>query len=351
MRKGCTERGASGFALVVVVFLLFAIGVASATGYTVVSLEADMSVQGEEATEARTIARAGLERYFGEHIGIPTDTTVYAIGNGTVYVSARRVAPADAADGVWSYVVTATAEVSNLSSAEAPARATVRQSARLHEEPIARTGALLASYANLDFDGNVDVSGLDAGGGTCPGSSENIHGVAHRGSLVTSGPANVVGAPTPGVDLGSHSAVFDTAGIRWDVLTDPTFPVDHVNSIPGWGFAAEDYPVIRWEGNLNAGPWHSGQGVLIVTGELAVNFLFIWEGVILAGELDSSSSGFDWLQVRGMVVGGLNGGGPNLTYDNSIRGPDVRYDRCAALAGSNALAYWEPLQNTLEEIR
>lgn len=120
------QTSRAGFALAVVVFLLFAVGMASATGYAVVSLEADMSMQGEEATEAATIARAGLERYFGEHLGIPDDTTTYAIGNGTVYISARMVAPVDTADGINMYLVTARSEVANLSSAKAPATATMQ---------------------------------------------------------------------------------------------------------------------------------------------------------------------------------------------------------------------------------
>jgi len=346
----------SGFALAVVVFLLFAIGMASATGYTVVALEADMSVQGEEVAEATTIARAGLERYFGEHIGVPRDTTAYAIGNGTVYISAKRTATVDEADGIYMYLVTARAEVANLSNGNAPAVATAQQFAMLHEEPIARTAALVGSYATVDLRGTVNVSGGDASGGWCTGSTENTYGVAHRGALTTgcqSGNcASATGSPGAGVNLGTHAAVYDTAGIRWDILTDPTFPVDYVNTFPGWGFGYEDFPVIRWEGNLNANSTHSGRGVLIVTGEFAIDFCcFQWEGIILAGDIDSSGASIDYMWLRGMLVGGLDGGGGTLLFRNAWLGPQIQYDQCSALYASNALAWWEPLDDTFEEVQ
>lgn len=353
IRRRPDSSGRAGFALAVVVFLLFAVVVASATGYAVVSLESDMSVQGGEATEAMQIAEAGIQRFFGEHLGLPVDTTVYAIGDGTAHITARRVAPVDSADGRWLWSVRSEGRVLKLRSATAPATAVVQQQAVLHEEPIARTGALIASYTSVDLEGSVVVRGDDVSGGGCPVSGENTFGIAGRGAVTTACKSGFIcpqldGTPAQAVALGSHAAVIDTAGVRWDILTDPAFPVDHVNSIPGW---VSDWPVIRWEGDLTAGSSHSGRGVLIVTGEFALGgCCFTWDGIVLAGEIDSSASAVDAMFLWGMLVGGLNGGGGALLWDN-LFGPRIYFDACSALSASNALAYFEPLADTFEEVR
>jgi len=347
----------AGFALAVVVFLLFAIGVASATGYAVVSLEADMSVQGEEATEATTIARAGLQRYFGEHLGIPNDTTTYAIGNGTVYITARMVAPLDTVDGINLYVVTSRSEVANLSSAQAPATATVQQVARLHEEPIARVGALTGSYSSISLRGSMTLDGRDNSYGQCPDSGgEDLYGIGHRGSVTLSsffgGSPAVNGSPSDYFGFTDHAEVYDTAGLRWDILQDPSFPVEYHNVIPDYGTLPPDaFPVVRVSGNLRPTSAHSGRGVLIVPGTLDLQtFGFFWEGIILAGNISSSSGFFGFSTIRGMLIGGLDGTSSSLDLQFFL-GPTIEYDVCNALAASNALAYWEPLDNTLEEIQ
>ena len=54
------QRG--GFVMAVVVFFLFAIGIAGAAGYQLVQLEAVLSTQGKDSEEALSVAAAGLER-------------------------------------------------------------------------------------------------------------------------------------------------------------------------------------------------------------------------------------------------------------------------------------------------
>ena len=347
----------TGFALAVVVFLLFAIGMASATGYTVVALESDMSVQGEEATEASTIARAGLQRYFGEHLGIPDDTTSYAIGNGTVYVSARMVAPVDTADGINMYLVTARAEVANLSGSQAPASATVQQFAKLHEEPIARVGAFTASYSSVQLRGITIMDGRDYSYGQCADSGgEDLYAVGHRGSVSLSSyfgnSPTIVGIPSNYYAFSDHAEVYDTAGVRWDILQDSDFPVDYHNVFPNFGaLPSDEYPVVRVSGNLSPTSTHSGRGVLIVTGTLTFgNCCFSWDGIVMAGNIGNQSGFWGYGYIRGMLIGGLDGTRNSVNL-NVLLGPRVYYDVCSALSASNALAYWEPLEDTFEEIQ
>ncbi|MDT8368861.1 MAG: hypothetical protein RQ745_06610 [Longimicrobiales bacterium] len=360
MERSATQARA-GFALAVVVFLLFAVAMASATGYTVVSIESAMAIQGEESAEAAQIARAGLERYFGEHLGIPDDTTTYAIGGGTVYITARRMAPVDTADGVWAYRVRARAEVSNLSSAVRPATATVQQIAWLHEEPVARTAAFTGSYSSISLQGWTTIEGDDNSFGQCADSGgEDIHGVGHRGSLVTaphpdnpSGPTpDIEGGPDDEFDFGTHAAVVDSAAVRWDVLQDPSFPVDYHNTVPDFSsLPTDEFPIVRVSGNLTATSSWSGRGVLIIPGSLILGSCCLnWEGLILAGNIRSTSGFWGYFFLRGMIIAGLDGTQDVLSINTSV-GPQVYYDVCSALAASNALAWWEPLPDTFEEIQ
>jgi len=345
----------TGFALAVVVFLLFAIAMASATGYAVVSLEADMAVQDEERAEASRIARAGLERYFGEHLGLPDDTVTYAIGAGNAVITARRMAPVDAADGIYMYLVESEGQVTKLTGATSPASVTVRQYARLHSEPIARTGALISSFSSLSIQGQTRIEGEDySTGSACTIDGEDTNAVVRRGSISTSCKFGsycpyLNGSPGTSAVLSDHDEVYDTAGIRWDVLTDPTFPVDYDDEIPNqWTLPAGEYPVIRWNGNLAVSSSHSGRGVLIVTGELSISgWGFSWDGIVLAGDMANNSSTIAYIIIEGMLIVGLDGGG-SLSLNNYI-GPYIYYDACHALAASNALAYWDPLEGTFWE--
>ncbi|MCK5651961.1 MAG: hypothetical protein KAJ42_11310, partial [Gemmatimonadetes bacterium] len=71
-----------GFALGLVVLLLFAIGVAGAVGFQVVQVESHLSNQAREMNLALSVAEAGLQRFLGEHRGHPPDTTIYGINGG-----------------------------------------------------------------------------------------------------------------------------------------------------------------------------------------------------------------------------------------------------------------------------
>ena len=60
----------AGFALALVVLLLFAIAVAGATGYQIVHGAWRMAVQSTEGQTALGLARAGLQRFTAEQVGV-----------------------------------------------------------------------------------------------------------------------------------------------------------------------------------------------------------------------------------------------------------------------------------------
>ena len=74
---------ATGFALAMVVFLLFAVSIAGLTGYQVVSVEATLASGNGDSEVALVAANAGLHRYVGDRIGEPAPDS-FLIGGGGV---------------------------------------------------------------------------------------------------------------------------------------------------------------------------------------------------------------------------------------------------------------------------
>ncbi len=70
---GPSDDPRAGFVLSLVVFLLFAIGIAGAASYQVVLNEAVLAVHAKETQSALSIARAGLQWYVGNQIGVHDD--------------------------------------------------------------------------------------------------------------------------------------------------------------------------------------------------------------------------------------------------------------------------------------
>jgi hypothetical protein len=344
-----------GFALVMVVFLLFAAAVAGATGYQVVGSEFALARQNRDGQEALAVARAGLNRYLGEAVGSMGDTVLYAIGNGVATVTAKRVLREDSLN--YLYYIESTGEVDDIRTPLLPAQRTVGTYAWHRMSPIPLKAAVWVSGGNTAISNTsvwlgwtTTVSGFDtatiadcAGGGTA-----GVRGVVKgSGSLSVSGGASLTGPAPTSVSYGSYSAMYDTVGIRWDILSSASFPVDFDGSPPNWGsIPADSFPIVRYRGNLDANWSWSGHGVLIVTGRLTFASFnsFSWDGIVLAGSLGSFGS-LDYPTVRGMLIGGLNAANPNVT----LRG-DFRYHSCNVYKANRSLSYLEVVDNTLFEV-
>ncbi len=134
--------------------------------------------------------------------------------------------------------------------------------------------------------------------------------------------------------------MYDSIGLRWDVLSDPTFPVDCEGTPPTWASLPTDsFPVSRVNGYVNPGSSWNGRGVLIVNGELDAGSSFTWNGIILAGSVDDINEG----TIRGMLVAGLDGANPYATVQ--WRGT-LRYHYCNVTGANESLSYLELLADT-----
>jgi hypothetical protein len=352
MMPATARRDRGGFALVMVVFLLFAVAVAGVTGYQVVSSEFALARQNRDGQEALAVARAGLQRYLGETVGSMGDTVRYAIGNGIATVTAKRVLRQDSLN--YLYYIRSTAAVADVRTPLLPATRTVGTYAWHKMSPIRLKGTLWVSGGNTNLSNNWSttsiVTGFDqatvadcSGGGTA-----GVRGVV-KGSGPVSGPVGPSGPAPTTVTYSGFQAMYDTVGVRWDILSSASFPVDFDGSPPlNWGaLPADSFPIVRYRGNLNLTSSWSGRGVLIVTGTLSCSGFFStfsWNGIVLAGALGNIGN-YCYPTVNGMLIGGLSAANGNVT----VRG-DYRYHSCNAYKANRALSYLQVVDNVMFEV-
>jgi hypothetical protein len=335
-----------GFALALVLILLFAIGVLGTVGFQVAQVESQLSNQAREMHLAATVAEAGLKRFLGEHRGHPPDTTIYGINGGQAVVVARKLS--EVLDEEDLYLVSSTGTYADPLYSDAPATRTVHQYAKLKILPIGRLAVLTdASTARLRIENHGEVDGDDAASpGSCTGSGlTELGGVVTAGEIQELSGSDLQGNPKA-TTLASRQAVIDSIGARWDILTDPTYAVD-LESTGNWtsymsGLPSDSFPVVRVNGDLIAGASEVGRGVLIVTDSISLVADFAWNGIIIAGRLGETDSQGAHFAVLGLLVSGLSSERGQVDFSHG----SLQYHSCYALAAGRALAHFEPVENT-----
>jgi hypothetical protein len=319
----------------IVVMMLFAIAVTGATGYLVVSTEFRMARYASQADEALTVARAGLQRFVAEQLGVLGDSVTYAIGDGTALVTTRKLFEFDADNHM--YIVRSEGTVSDVFLPGSPATRVVGGYAYHRLRPLDHHAAVMINVPTVAATGTGTVSGTDDCGSVAP-----ITGAI--ATSVVSGP--VTGSPASEIWAGGFPQIYDSTGLRWDVLSDPSFPVDFEDSPPDFGaLPADSFPVIRYNGNLYATSSWNGRGVLIVTGQFDQAAGHEWRGIVLAGWVDDYNHG----KLDGLLVGGLGGTTPYSFME--VNNGEYKYDYCDAQDANMSLSYLELLENTVFEVR
>jgi len=349
-----------GFALAIVVFLLFTVGVSAVTAYQIILAEERLSSLMSDSRRAQSIAEAGLMRYIGAAVRGEPDPAVYFIDNGEAQVSARKIQAID--DWTDLYRVTSVGRVTDPRFFEAPAIREVSSYAILSSKALMDVPAAFVTTASSVTVTRFNVVGSDgAPVGSCPSATGTaLAGVAAAGATSTGASGSVTGSPNAS-NLGSAGNVLSTLGLPPWATMSTTFPVDYDLPSGGAGFPnfallpAEAYPVIRVNGNLSASGTHSGRGTLIVTGTLTINSLttFSWQGVILAGGLTSSTAllNIQAPDIDGTLVAGLSGAPASVT----LRGPstflgsdigNLRYHACHVESALREMGILNPVDGT-----
>ena len=329
----------AGFVLALVVLLLFAIGIAGAAGYQVVLNEALLAIHAKETQRALSIARAGLQRYVANEVGVHEDTVTYSIEGGNAVVTARLVAEID--DFETLYLLGSEGVYTDPTFTGSAARRTVYQWANKREVALDHLAEVTQASGNVYVRTNAHVDGDDrASSGECAQTSTDIIGVLRgSGSLTIEGGSPIDGNPNT-TAYGSYDAVMDSLGIDWSLLTDSNFPVDYENTWPSCALPSDSFTVTRFTGNLWAPSTACGRGVLIVTGDLTPANGFSWDGIVLAGYMVSTFNNFT---IEGLVVGGLDGMGVQTNYNNDTH---LHYDRCKAFQAGKRLSHFQPVGST-----
>lgn len=344
-----TRRDRRGFALAVVVFLLFAIGVAGALGYRAIRIEGAMSLAHQRGSEAFTAAQAGLQRFMSEvRDSVPGERSYSILGAETV-VTSRRIL-----DGPFPhhrYLLRSVGTVRDPRSSSTASVRTIQRMAEHERVPVELLGALASPSEDIDLENVDEIDGRDAAsGGACPEAGRvDLPGVVGGGSIDIRGGG--VRGSRRSVSLDGAEAVLDSLEARWDVLTHPDFPVEHDGTWPSYsGIPPDSFPTVRWNGDLEADCFRSGRGLLIVTGELDVstNFFcdllgtrFQWDGLILADRIDSDIE--EEFRVRGSLVVGLDGSGAPFAIRDA---GEIRFHSCNVVDAGLGLAHMEPLEGT-----
>ena len=344
MTRSALSADRGGFVLVLVVMMLFAISVAGATGYLVVSTEFTMAKHASQGAEALTVARAALHRFAAEQLGVVGDSVSYAIGNGVALVTTRKVMTVDSDTDL--YHIQSEGTLFDLFAPATPARRVVGAYAYHQRRPLRNFAAFMVA-ADGAFAQNsgarVDGTNQSSIGDCSVGGAAPITGAIARVTTGSQSSGVLVGSPNGQTWSGGYAALYDSVDLRWDVISDPSFPVDFDGVKPNYASIPSDsFPVVRVHGYFNPGSSWSGRGLLIVNGELDASSSWTWEGIVLAGAVDDIHEG----HIRGMLVAGLDGANP---YSSVYWRGTIRYYSCHVYRANESLSYLELIENSVYE--
>lgn len=220
--------------------------------------------------------------------------------------------------------------------------------------------AAVESFQNVDFQGNLNISGNDE----ChPGNSAySVYGVSSAGTVDNpNGPQVVVGKNPPPPALVGSPSICPSCGWNWDVptminqyknnslfksITDPSTGVSCSGSpvncsgsnanlgtppnVPPPG-TATNTPVPKFyysPGDLHLTANNTqGYGILIVDGDVTFNGGVYFEGIIIAkGTFNFTGGGGNNINIRGAVIAGQSVSDTTSDLGGSI---EVQYNSCS----------------------
>ena len=329
-----------GFAIAFVVLMLFAISISAVTGYMIVASEYSMSNHAKEGAEVTAVAHGALQRFLADQSGEVGDSVAYVMGWGNAVVTSRKLMEQDAFNHL--YYLRSEGTLSDFRTPGAPAARKIVGALAWHRlSPLPHRAAVIISADEIAAERGGKIDGRDeslstdcAGGGTA-----GITGGIAKSRI--DGAVN--GNPREETWSWGFEGMADSLGLRWDVLQNPSFPVEFDGSPPNFAsLPADSFPLVRYQGNLSPGSSWSGRGVLVITGRFDPSSGFDWKGIVLTGSTDVELDGI----IDGMLVGGLDGPNPESIVEVRM---DVDYNACYVHAANRALSYLELVDNAIFE--
>lgn len=329
------RRDERGFVLSLVIFAVAALSVAGTALYLVVQSESAMADAGAESSRTFHLANAGLARYMAESFGDPTPERVYAMGGGTVTVTAARALTLG--DSVAVYLLRSEAEVPDRRIRDLVSRSSVQQYATLRLQPFRPIAGLVVASSDLNTH-SVIIDGRDQ----CATPGAAVAGIAglRRGNML----GTIDGSPD--MVTQTYSSMMDAINLDWAAVTDLSMPFDFEYPAEPWPnfnstqVAADEYPTTRVDGNLRASDIRSGRGLLVVTGNIELDEGFTWDGAILAGGLVGSTA---TATVNGALLTGFAG---IQSGRIDLRNTRIMFNSCNVRRASVGIAMLSPVLNT-----
>jgi hypothetical protein len=298
-----------GFAIPVALLIIAALTVMVAGGFSLVSAERRSVADQKSQIAAFRIAEQGLELFlvrrdslmaghpgFSHMPGPTPDTAIIPMTGGTATVTLTRLRPVNGSQSGLFVVRSRGVETQG-------AYAGTPQGVRTVAQYVLWQPASMQVLA-----GWTALSGLQKNGaaGTIGGIDLCADSNAIAGVVVPVNPGysgKVVEVGNPPID----SVAPDSVAIDWNAIVNQN-AIAATITIPGGSFPTAAmfadttyYPIIRVNGDFTLPT--SGQGMIIVTGNLTISGSTTWKGVLLVGG-DITSNGINGIQ--GATVSGLN---------------------------------------------
>lgn len=335
-------RDERGSVVMMVLVVLVGVTILGAAGLAISTDDIRQSENLGAATEAFYAADAGLQRYLGESNN-GSSAASYTIGSSSVTVTPTAFTTLAGGQGMFRVrsVANHTDARGAVTTRAVSALAIYRSGATI------TTKAALASGTGLLKNGGSGViSGEDLaspGDLLCPGSpSGNVAGVSVPPGGYTQDGGESVPAGDPPIDDSQAAAdLLEATNVPWADLHDNGGDIADYRVPPdAWPdfdtLDDDEWPVIYVDDNLEVAPEDSGRGTIIVTGNLAMNGSFEWDGIILAGGYMTSNG---YQTITGATITGLN-----ILLDESVPTSDVGngnkkflYNSCYVAAASETL--------------
>jgi hypothetical protein len=347
-------RNRDGFALPMAILVIGFMTAGVVASFTRVGAEMQTLDNQRGQTAAFAFAEAGLAEFMVSgsiRPGMDTAAITYTYNGGSATVVARRIHQV----GNSSLVLVRSQGMARSPVGRPQATRTVAQFG--YQQPLQmQVRSAWTSLSGVTKQGNSGWFGGEDEAGTACGD-----GVTRAGMSVPTGGAvgphinQVVSGDPPIEYMGSQQESQEAVDINWASMVNPGAPGISPSVImcaPGTsGYSAAWTPCGSWPTNFSAFPTviingsmtlpTSGQGLLIVTGDLTLNGNQNWDGVILVGgRIIDNGQG----EIAGSVVTGLNMKlGQNVgqsQVDISVANGQKRYqfNSCAvqnALAGAS----------------
>lgn len=304
-----------GFAIPTAVLVIMVLTIMVAGGFSIVSAERRSVADQKSQISAFRIAEQGLEIYLVardslitagllqcnptpcQHVPAAKDSAAISVPGGVANVSLTMIRPPINNQSGLYVVRSKGIETQNAYNGSPQAVRTVAQYVLWEPIPM----QVLAGWTALDGLQKNGSAGTIGGIDLC-GQEDTVAGVVvptNPGYLGKTG----VAVGDPPID----TVTPDSVHIDWNAIVNQN-AIQASITIPGGSFPTAAmfadtsyYPIIRVNGDF-ALPT-SGQGMLIVTGNLTLNGSVSWSGVLLVGGLITSNGNNG---IQGATVSGLN---------------------------------------------